>query len=125
MPLTRWFGRPELNEAGLRWARPASHPQRGLVRSGLLFMTVDRLGFAPRGIDVLFGARPQSWELTAITAIKLKPTLRKLRVTVTTDSGRYRFILTDAAVVFNDLRAWRARQEVGNTPAEAQGGAST
>jgi len=126
MPLNRWFGRPEVPEAGLRWARPAQHPQRGLVRGGLLFMSEDRLGFVPRGIDVLLGARAQSWELSAITDVHLKPTLRKLRVTVTADSRRYRFLVADAAVVFNDLRAWRARQTVGRTPAEpeADAGAS-
>ena len=90
VPLSRWFGQPELDEAGLRWARPAHHWQRGIARGGLLFMTEERLGFVPRGIDALFGARAASWELSSITDVHLKPSLRKLRVTVTTDRGRQR-----------------------------------
>ena len=125
-PLNRWFGRPELDEVGLRWARPAHHVQRGIARGGLLFMTEDKLGFQPRGIDALFGARAMSWDLSTMTDVHLKPSLRKLRVTVTTDSGRHRFIVTNALVVFNDLRAWRQGQSgsgvEGGTGPEGKGG---
>jgi hypothetical protein len=42
-----------------------------------------------------------------MTDVQLTPTLRKLRVTVTTDTGRQRFIVSDAVVVYNDLRSWQ------------------
>jgi hypothetical protein len=50
-----------------------------------------------------------SWDLSSMTDIQLTPTLRKLRVTVTTDTGRQRFIVSDALAVFNDLRSWPPR----------------
>jgi hypothetical protein len=105
--LSRWFGRPELDTTGLRWARPANHVQYGVARNGLLYMTEERLGFQPKRIDALFGARAVSWDLSSMTDVQLTPTLRKLRVTVTTDTGRQRFIVSDALVVFNDLRSWQ------------------
>jgi hypothetical protein len=48
-----------------------------------------------------------TWDLSSITDIELKPTLRKLRVTVTTTGGKERFIVSEPAIVFNDLTAWR------------------
>jgi hypothetical protein len=39
-----------------------------------------------------------------LTDIQLTPTLRKLRVTVTTDTGRQRFLVSDGLVVYQDLR---------------------
>ncbi|MFZ2057331.1 MAG: hypothetical protein WAV54_07980 [Acidimicrobiales bacterium] len=81
-----------------------------MARNGLLYMTEDRLGFQPKRIDSLFGARSMSWDLSSMTDIQLTPTLRKLRVTVTTDTGRQRFIVSDALAVFNDLRSWPPRQ---------------
>ncbi|MGC9962473.1 MAG: hypothetical protein ABSE47_11315 [Acidimicrobiales bacterium] len=105
--LKGWFGLPELDTAGLRWSRSASHLQHGVARSGLLYMTEARLGFQPKGIDARLGARALSWELSSLNDIELKPTLRKLRVTVTTASGRERFMVSDAGVVYNDLKSWR------------------
>jgi hypothetical protein len=125
--LNRWFGKPELDAAGLRWARPAHHMQHGMARGGLLYKTDDRLGFEPRRVDALFGARSRSWDLSSITDVHLKPTLRKLRVTVATDTGRHRFLVSQGAVVFNDLRSWRLRQVEGSGPDRTepgQGGAS-
>jgi hypothetical protein len=49
-------------------------------------MTEDRLGFQPKRIDALFGARAVSWDLSSMTDVQLTPTLRKLRVTVANDS---------------------------------------
>jgi len=103
--LRRWFGRPELEVTGLRWARPASHMQRGVARSGLFYMTEQSLGFVPRRIDALLGARAVSWELASLAGVRLKPTLRKLRVTVSHGSGRDRFIVSDALVVLRDLQS--------------------
>jgi len=105
--LRRWFGQPELDTPGLRWARPANHMQHGVARGGVLYVTEDRLGFQPKGIDAFFGAKAVSWDLTSMKDLQLIPTLRKLRVTVTTNTGRQRFIVTDAAVVYNDLRSWQ------------------
>ena len=107
--LRHWFGQPELDATGLRWARPASHMQSGIARSGLFYMTEQTLGFQPRRIDALFGARAVSWELTSLTDIRLTPTLRKLRVTVTHGSGRDRFIVSDALVVLRDLQFLQPR----------------
>ena len=64
----------------------------------------DRLGFEPKRIDALFGAKAASWDLSSLTDIQLTPTLRKLRVTVTTDTGRQRFLVSDGLVVYQDLR---------------------
>ena len=105
--LSRWFGQPKLDPTGLRWGRPANHIQHGVARNGLLYMTEDRLGFQPKRIDALFGARAVSWDLSSMTDVQLTPTLRKLRVTVNTDTGRQRFIVSDAVVVYNDLRSWQ------------------
>ncbi|MGA3353544.1 MAG: hypothetical protein ABSD85_10225 [Acidimicrobiales bacterium] len=107
--LTRWFGQPALDTTGLRWTRPASHMQHGVARSGLFYMSEETLGFVPRRIDALFGARAVSFELATLTDIQLKPTLRKLRVTVVTDNGRDRFIVADAVVVYQDLQSWQLR----------------
>ncbi|MGD0874425.1 MAG: hypothetical protein ABSA14_05455 [Acidimicrobiales bacterium] len=102
--LSHWFGQPKLDTTGLRWARPANHIQHGVARNGLLYMTEDRLGFEPKRIDALFGAKAASWDLSSLTDIQLTPTLRKLRVTVTTDTGRQRFLVSDGLVVYQDLR---------------------
>ncbi len=107
--LTRWFGQPTLDTTALRWSRPSSHMQHGIARSGLLYMSEERIGFQPRRIDALFGARAVSWDLGSVSDIELKPTLRKLHVTVITASGRDRFIVSDALVVFHDLQRWRTR----------------
>ena len=104
--LSRWFGQPELDTTGLRWAN-RQLVQHGVARNGLLYMTEERLGFQPKRIDALFGARAVSWDLSSMTDVQLTPTLRKLRVTVTTDTGRQRFIVSDTLVVFNDLRSWQ------------------
>ena len=50
-------------------------------------MTEDTLGFEPKRIDALFGARAVSWPLSLVSEVQLTPTLRKLRVTVTTEHG--------------------------------------
>ena len=50
-----------------------------------------------------------------MTDVQLTPTLRKLRVTFTTDTGRQRFIVSDASVVYNDLRSWQPG-EFGDDP---------
>lgn len=105
--LSRWFGQPKLDATGLRWARPANHIQHGVARNGLLYMTEDAMGFEPKRIDAVFGARAGSWSLSSITNVQLTPTLRKLRVTITTDTGRQRFLVSDAFVVYNDLRSWQ------------------
>jgi len=105
--LSRWFGQPKLDTTGLRWARPANHIQHGVARNGLLYMTEDSMGFEPKRIDAVFGARALSWSLSSITDIQLTPTLRKLRVTITTDTGRQRLLVSDALVVYNDLRSWQ------------------
>jgi hypothetical protein len=83
--------------------------QHGVARSGLLYMSEETIGFEPRRIDALFGARAVSWDLSSLTDIELKPTLRKLHVTVITDSGRDRFIVSDALGPFHDLQRWRLR----------------
>ena len=106
--LSRWFGQPGLETAGLRWSWPASHMQHGVARSGLLYMSDERLGFEPRRIDAFFGARPVCFDLSAIDDIHLKPTLRKLRVTVVGPHGREKFIVSDATLVFRDLQSWLA-----------------
>jgi len=105
--LKGWFVLPELDAAGLRWSRPASHLQHGVARSGLLYVTEERIGFQPKGIDARLGARAVSWELSALSDIELKPTLRKLRVTLVTESGRQRFMVSDAGLVYSDLKSWR------------------
>jgi hypothetical protein len=107
--LTHWFGQPELDTTGLRWSRPASHMQHGVARSGLLYMSEQRIGFEPRRVDALFGARAVSWDLSSLTDIELKPTLRKLHVTVVSETGRDRFIVSDALVPYHDLQRWRRR----------------
>ena len=123
--LSRLFDQPELDTPGVQWARPANHVQHRVARSGLLYRTEDRLGFQPKGIDALLGARAVSWELSSITDVQLKPTLRRLRVTVTTDTGRQRFLTAQALVVYNDLRSWQRRQDGadpdGTAPAEGGG----
>jgi len=103
--LNRWFGQPELDTTGMKWARPANHIQHGVARNGLLYMTEDGLGFEPKRIDALFGAQAMSWPLASMRNVQLTPTLRKLRVTITTDTGRQRFLVSDASVVYNDLRS--------------------
>jgi hypothetical protein len=105
--LKGWFVLPELDTAGLRWSRPASHLQHGVARTGLLYLTEDRIGFRPKGIDFRLGARAVSWELSSLRDIELKPTLRKLRVTLITESGRQRFIVSDARLVYSDLKSWQ------------------
>jgi uncharacterized protein YndB with AHSA1/START domain len=107
--LTRWFGPPDLDPAGVRWSRPASHMQHGVARGGLFYMTEEVLGFVPKRIDSLFGAKAVSFNLGTVTDIHLKPTLRKLRVTVVSHGARHRFIVADALVVYQDLQAWRLR----------------
>ncbi|MGA2527914.1 MAG: hypothetical protein ABSG36_01985 [Acidimicrobiales bacterium] len=107
--IARWFGQPVIGTAGLRWTRPASHMQRGVARSGLLYMSEKGLGFVPRRVDAFFGARAVSFEFDAVSDILLKPTLRKLRVTVVTEDGRDKFIVSDAVVVYSDLQSWRDR----------------
>lgn len=105
--LNRLFDLPNLDETPeLRWARPANHMQRRVARGGVLYRDEERLGFVPRGIDRLLGARAMSWELSSITDVSLKPGLRKLRVTVITPQGRQRFIVSNPAVVWGDLNAW-------------------
>ncbi len=127
--LNRLFDLPDVSAApGLRWARSANHMQRGIARGGALFMDEQKLGFQPRGIDALFGARAVAWDLSSITDVALKPTLRKLRVTVTTTVGKQRFIVSNPAVVFNDLQSWRQShgdlaRPVRSVPTE-EGGAS-
>jgi hypothetical protein len=106
--LSRWFGQPKLDLAEMRWARPASHMQHGVARTGMFFMTEEMLGFQPRGIDALFGARAFSWSLASLTDIHLKPTLRKLRVTLFTADRRDRLIVSDALVVLHDLQSCRS-----------------
>jgi hypothetical protein len=109
--LNRLFDLPRVGDADqVRWARPANHMQRHIARGGALYRTAKHLGFQPRGIDSLFGARAIEWELASITDVDLKPTLRKLRVTVTTATGKERFIVSDPAVVFNDLQSWLAER---------------
>ncbi len=105
--LGRLFGQPVLDTTGLLWARPASHMQHGVARGGLFYMTERTIGFRPRGIDALFGARAVDFDLTSVTDIELRPTLRKLRVTVVTAAGRDRFIVSDAMVVYQTLQSWR------------------
>ena len=106
--LNRLFDLPEVeNRGGLRWVRPVNHMQRRIARSGVLYMDERQLGFRPRGLDAALGARSMTWDLSSITDVTLKPTLRKLRVTVTTTEGKQRFIVSDPAVVYNDLSAWR------------------
>jgi hypothetical protein len=127
--LNRLFDLPDVSATrGLRWARSANHLQRHVARGGLLFMDEQKLGFQPRGIDALFGARTLTWELASITDLALKPTLRKLRVTITTPAGKQRFIVSNPAVVFNDLQSWREShgdpaRPVRTVPLE-EGGAS-
>jgi hypothetical protein len=127
--LNRLFDLPDVTATpGLRWARSANHLQRRVARGGVLFMDEQNLVFQPRGIDALFGARTVTWELSSITDVALKPTLRKLRVTITTTAGKQRFIVSNPGVVFNDLQAWRKShgepaRPVGTVP-EEEGGAS-
>lgn len=130
--LNRLFDLPDMGGTeGVRWVRPANHMQRRVARSGALFMNEEQLGFTPRGIDKILGARAVTWDLASISDIELKPTLRKLRVTVTTTAGKQRFIVSDPAVVFNELQAWRKNHghpsesapPVRSVPAE-EGGAS-
>ncbi len=104
--LSRLFGKPNLDTTGLRWARPASHMQHGIARGGTFYMSDEAFGFQPRGIDALFGARAVSWDLSSVTDLQLKPTLRKLRVTIVTAESRDRLIVSDALVVLQDLRSW-------------------
>ncbi len=106
--LNRLFDLPDVSATpGLRWARPASHMQRPVARGGVLYMDEERLCFRPRGIDTILGARTVEWKLSSITDVALKPSLRKLRITVTTPSGKQRLIVSNPAVVFNDLVAWQ------------------
>jgi hypothetical protein len=107
--LRRFFGQPELDPTGLKWARPANHIQHGVARGGLVYMTEDKLGFEPKRLDALFGARAVSWPLSSVTDVQLTPTLRKLRVTITTDTGRQRLLVSDALAVYNDLRSLKLR----------------
>jgi len=76
-----------------------------MARNGLFYLTEDALGFEPRRIDALFGARAFSWPLSSVQNVQLTPTLRKLRVAITTEAGRQRLLVSDAAVVYNDLRS--------------------
>jgi hypothetical protein len=127
--LNRLFDLPDVSATpGLRWSRSANHLQRRVARGGVLFRDEHTLGFQPRGIDALFGARTVTWELASITDVALKPTLRKLRVTITTPAGKQRFIVSNPAVVFNDLQSWREShgdpaRPVRTVP-EEEGGAS-
>ena len=106
--LNRLFDLPDVSASdGLRWVRPANHMQRRVARGGALYMNAHQLGFRPRGIDTLFGARAVTWELASITDIELKPTLRKLRITITTAIGKERFIVSNPEVAFNELKAWQ------------------
>jgi hypothetical protein len=106
--LNRLFDLPVVDDrGGLRWARPVNHMQRRIARSGVLYMDESQLGFRPRGLDAALGARPMAWDLSTIVDVTLKPTLRKLRLTVTTTEGKQRFIVSNPAVVYNDLSAWR------------------
>ncbi|MGO9964600.1 MAG: hypothetical protein ACLPUG_14400 [Acidimicrobiales bacterium] len=72
-------------------------------------MTEDTLGFEPKRIDALFGARAVSWPLSSVIDVQLTPTLRRLRVRVITNQGRQRFLVSDAAAVYNDLRSLKLR----------------
>lgn len=99
------FGQPDLELPEVRWARPASHMQHGIARSGVFYMSGDGLGFEPRRFDTLLGARSRTWRLSELTEIRLKPTLRKLKVTLCTGPGRDRLIVSDALVVYRDLLA--------------------
>lgn len=103
------FGRPVLEVPDLRWARAASSMQHGIARSGVFFMAGDRLGFQPRRFDTILGARARTWQLSELTDIRLRPTLRKLRVTLSVGSRRDRLIVSDAVVVYRDLSALRPR----------------
>ena len=94
--------------------------QHGLARSGLLYMSEERIGFEPRRIDALFGARPVCYDLSAIDDIRLKPTLRKLRVTVFGPGGRERFIVSDARLVFQDLQSWLASRAQMTSPVQTR-----
>jgi hypothetical protein len=109
--LAKLFALPTLNVdiTQLRWSRIADHMQHGVARHGLFYMTEQTLGFEPKGIDALFGARSVSWELSAVKDVELQPTLRKLRVTVLSGTKRDQFIVSAAAVVFNDLSSWRSQ----------------
>ncbi len=111
--LNRMLDLPVVESPGLRWTRPANHMQRGVARGGVLYMDENKLGFQPRRIDTLFGARAVSWELSSITDLGLKPGLRKLRVTVTTPTSKERFIVSNPEVVWNDLNAWLRKNEGG------------
>jgi hypothetical protein len=127
--LNRLFDPPDVSAIpGLRWSRSASHMQRPVARGGLLYMNERILGFQPRRIDAILGARAVTWDLSSITDVTLKPTLRKLRVTVTTISGKQRFIVSNPEVVFNDLQSWRKSHDdtarpIRTVPAQ-EGGAS-
>jgi hypothetical protein len=111
--LNRLFDLPEVSASnGLRWVRPTSHMQ-GIARGGVLYMDETRLGFTPRRIDALLGAKAMCWELSSITDMGLKPGLRKLRVTVTTPTGKQRFIVSNPEVVWNDLNAWLKKNKGG------------
>lgn len=103
--LSHWFGQPKLDTTGLRWSRPANHIQHGVARNGLLYMTEHRLGFEPKRIDALFGAKAVSWDLSSLSDIQLTPTLRKLKIALTTDTGRQRFLVSDGLIVYHDLRS--------------------
>ena len=107
--LNRWFGQPKLDMSTLRWARPANHIQHGVARNGLIYMTEDVLGFEPKRIDALFGARAASWPLSSVSDVQLTPTLRRLRVRITTEEGRQRFLVSDASAIYNDLRSLKLR----------------
>jgi hypothetical protein len=72
-------------------------------------MTEDALGFEPKRIDALFGARAVSWPLSSVSDVQLTPTLRKLRVRITTEEGRQRFLVSDASAIYNDLRSLKLR----------------
>jgi hypothetical protein len=109
--LSKLFALPEVSEPGVRWARPAHHLQRHRARGGLLYMTDEVLGFAPRGIDAFFGARAVTWELSSISDVALKPSLRKVRVTLETASGREHLIAANAAVVYQELQSLHKRQD--------------
>jgi hypothetical protein len=112
--LNRLLDLPEVTSPGVRWVRPASHMQ-GIARGGVLYMDEHRLGFTPRRVDALLGAKSMDWELSSITDMGLKPGLRKLRVTVTTPTGKQRFIVSNPEVVWNDLNAWLKKNERGGS----------
>lgn len=127
--LNRLFDLPDVSAIpGLRWARAASHMQRPVARGGVLYMNDEILGFQPRGIDSLLGARTVTWELSSITDVALKPSLRKLRVTITTTAGKQRFIVSNPAVVYSDLQSWRKSHgdtaRADRAVPQAEGGAS-